>query len=322
MRTEHFERVLSNLDSLTDDQVDALFEALKARRAKVSSYRALDAARGPTACRHCGSLKVVRNGRARGLQRYLCRDCCRTSCAVTSTPLAGMHHKDKLAAHAACMAAQMTVRDTARELGVAVSTAFRWRHMALKAVINQQPVGVVGLVEADETYFLHSMKGSRGISGRKSRSRGGKAKKRGLSKEQVPVLVAIARGRRIVADQVLPAMKGADLVAALKPVLAPDAVVCSDGNAAYFALARELGVSLQMFSAAKHGSAINPAFHVQSVNSYHSRLKGLLNIRFRGVATKYLPSYLAWMRLLTGFEKAPTPEEMIASAMGRQLINN
>ena len=43
-------------------------------------------------------------------------------------------------------------------------------------------------MEADETYVLESRKGARGL-GRKARRGGGKAKKRGLSREQVPVLI-------------------------------------------------------------------------------------------------------------------------------------
>lgn len=34
-------------------------------------------------------------------------------------------------------------------------------------------------------------------------------------------------------------------------------------------------------------------YHVQTVNSYHGRLKGWI-ARLRGVATKYLPRYLTW----------------------------
>ncbi len=47
-----------------------------------------------------------------------------------------------------------------------------------------------GIVEMDETYFLYSEKGQRKIKGRKPRKRGGSAKKRGISNEQVCVLVA------------------------------------------------------------------------------------------------------------------------------------
>jgi len=42
----------------------------------------------------------------------------------------------------------------------------------------------------DETYFLFSEKGKRNISDRKPRKRGGKAKYRGISNDQICVLVA------------------------------------------------------------------------------------------------------------------------------------
>lgn len=321
MRTERFERILQYLSSASDAQLEELAGAVASQRTARASYRALDMARGGVCCRHCGSLAVVRYGRAHGLQRYRCKDCHRTSSAVTGTPLAGLRLKHKFATNSACMARRMTVRDTAAECGVAVSTAFRWRHRFLKAVVPQQPKGVEGLLEADETYFLHSLKGPRKRP-RKPRRRGGRAKKRGLSKEQVPVLVAIARGQGYTADHVFETgMKGQDLAEALRGVVKPDTVVCSDGNSAYFALQRELGVTLKRFSAAKHGCPINPAFHVQTVNSYHSRMKGWLNGKFRGVATKYLGNYVAWQRLLAWFKDGPTPADFIASALERQLIN-
>ena len=321
MRTEQFERILQRLNTLRPEQLEELATAVSQRQAAAASYRALDDARGGACCRHCGSLAVVRYGRAHGLQRYRCKDCSRTCSAVTGTPLTGLRMKERFAKNAECMSKRMTVRETAAECDVSVSTAFRWRHRFLNAVVPQQPTGVEGLLEVDETYFLHSLKGQRKLP-RAARSRGGKAKRRGISREQVPVVVAIARGQGFTADRVFePGMKGKDLVEALRGVVKPDTVVCSDGNAAYFALQRELGVTLKMFSASKHGSAINPSFHVQTVNSYHSRMKAWLNGQFRGVATKYLPNYVAWQRLLAWFKQGVTPEQFIASSLGRQLIN-
>ena len=73
-----------------------------------------------------------------------------------------------------------------------------------------------GIVEADETYVLESRKGARGL-GRKAPRRGGKAKKRGLSREQVPVLMAADRSGTTV-SAVLPRVDAAALTAALDPV--------------------------------------------------------------------------------------------------------
>jgi len=38
---------------------------------------------------------------------------------------------------------------------------------------------------------------------------------------------------------------------------------------------------------------VHGLYHIQSVNSYHGRLKNWIR-RFNGVATKYLPNYLVW----------------------------
>jgi len=43
-------------------------------------------------------------------------------------------------------------------------------------------------------------------------------------------------------------------------------------------------------------------YHVQSVNRYHEVLKTWINRELRGVSTKYLPNYLAWMRLQQWFK--------------------
>ncbi|SHH24306.1 hypothetical protein SAMN02746098_00530 [Desulfosporosinus lacus DSM 15449] len=55
-----------------------------------------------------------------------------------------------------------------------------------------------GILEADETYFLYSEKGKSGITHRKPRKRGGAAKFRGISREQVCVLVARDREKNTV----------------------------------------------------------------------------------------------------------------------------
>ena len=104
MRLDHFQRVLGKIGNMTLDQLKELAQAIEQRQAALESFRALDEARGLVCCRHCGSLSVVKNGRAHGLQRYLCRDCNRTSGVTTNTPLARLRRKERLAANAACMA--------------------------------------------------------------------------------------------------------------------------------------------------------------------------------------------------------------------------
>ena len=142
-------------------------------------------------CPHCASEGAGSRGMARGLRRYQCKGCGRTFNALTGTPLSGLHHKERWLSFGASLAKGETVKASAARCDVAVSTAFRWRHRFLAAARSDSEV-LKGIVEADETYVLESRKGARGL-GRKARRRGGKAKKRGLSREQVPVLMAADR---------------------------------------------------------------------------------------------------------------------------------
>ncbi len=72
---------------------------------------------------------------------------------------------------------------------------------------------------------------------RRARKRGGKATQRGLSHEQVPVLVARDRAGA-TRDCVLKAMDMAALSVTLKPFLTKDVVLCTDGSNAFAGAAR------------------------------------------------------------------------------------
>ncbi|MBS7678599.1 IS1595 family transposase, partial [Vibrio cholerae] len=68
----------------------------------------------------------------------------------------------------------------------------------LNALKEIEIEGFEGIVEVDETYFLYSEKGKKGIVGRKARKRGGVSKYRGISREQVCILVARDRNKQTV----------------------------------------------------------------------------------------------------------------------------
>jgi transposase-like protein len=160
---------------------------------------------------------------------------------------------------------------------------------------NRQP-SRAGIIEADETFFLESFKGKRGGLPRPPRHRGGSAAKRGLSREQIPVLVVRDRSGATT-DAVLPSLRAKHILPVLAAVVPPDAVLCSDGASAYRIFARNTGVRHEPIVAKAGQRVRDGAFHIQNVNAYDSRLKGWMR-RFRGVATAYLPNYLGWRRML------------------------
>ena len=202
------------------------------------------------------------------------------------------------------------------------ANTFRWRHRFLEEVTSHQPKAVSGLVELDETYFPFSRKGTKNL-GDQARARGGNFKNTSHhSKNWVPVLVGRARGQAFTVDRVLKSMNVAELTGALTGVVkAGQTLLCTDGHSSFQKLGKNLGVAVKSVVVSYHGHVRDSVYHVQSVNSYHERLKTWILRDLRGVATKYLPHYLGWQRLKTWRRSGAKPEDIIVSALGRQVIN-
>lgn len=107
------------------------------------------------------------------------------------------------------------LRKTADHLGISVATVFRWRHRILAGLRERTDMVLTlsGIVEADETMFPRSFKGShiknpdapdeqseafKSRFGRYAHKRGKEIHQRGRSREQVPVLVLRDRTARTV----------------------------------------------------------------------------------------------------------------------------
>ncbi|MGH7155919.1 MAG: IS1595 family transposase [Acetobacteraceae bacterium] len=265
-------------------------------------------------CPHCGRDEIRPWGRAGGKPRYRCTRCRKTFNPLTGTPLAGLHHRDRWHDQAQALITGETVAQAAARCKVAYTTAFRWRHRFLSALTLDQPPCLSGIVEADETFILESFKGKRSDLPRASRKRGGMAAKRGLSAEQIPVIVARDRTGATL-DAVLPRLDAASITAALGPVIARPAELCCDGGKAITAFARRARVTFHVLPAPGSPKPEAPDLHINNVNAYHGRLKEWMR-RFHGVATKNLPSYLSWRRTIEALATASTPEAWIMGAAG------
>ena len=320
MKGTTFRDVLAGVPLMSEVQLDELVLAVEKRRSRTKAIRVLETARAIPQCGHCASELVVKNGHNRGLQRYRCHACQRTFNITSGTPLAGLHSKERFFKQGECLVKGLTVREAAAEMDVSVSTAFRLRHRFLEAVQTHQPKQVEGILEADETYLRESQKGSRKMT-RPSRARGGKATAKGSARDLVPVLVANVRGTHQVADRVLTSMTTIQAADALRPVVGPGTLLCIDGSGSLRAAAADLGVTTKSIAVSYDGRILEGVYHVQTVNNYHERLKTWTNRKLRGVSTKYLPNYLAWMRVWEWFKDGVKPEHFILSGLGLQQIN-
>jgi transposase-like protein len=324
MDSDLYRKWLEEIDALSPAQRAEVQSLLAGRSSEAEVIAALERrVMAERCCAHCHHQRVVCRGRANGLRRFYCVDCGKTFNALTGTPLAHLHHKERWFDFAQSLSAREVVRKSAVRCAIATSTAFRWRHRFLQA-IKTDATRLGGIVEADETYVLESRKGSRawkqaeqkqpGVAApdRKPRKRGGKASKRGLSHEQVAVLLATDRSGATVSG-ILKTVSADAIATVLAPVLDKDALLVTDGAAAFPPCARQLGVTHEVLNQSA-GERVRGALHIQTVNSRHKRFKDLLR-RHRGIASKYLDSYLKWFHL-AGSHADPSPRACLDAALG------
>lgn len=265
-------------------------------------------------CPRCQDRRVQRWGRFGDRRRYRCLGCGRTFSDLTGTPLAHLKRLDRWPAFCDAVRAAWTVRRTATELGVHVTTSFRWRHRLLDAVRASDVTCLEGVVAVAETWFPHSEKGRRGLD-RPTRPRSDLFS---WSWPRVWVLLARDGAARpwagVVGDR-RPCVSALTVV--LEPRLGPGrGVTLRDGAGplgAVASFARQRGSAYRRLE----GRALvdHPAV------VYGSWLRRWLGL-FRGVATKYLPNYLTWHRVLavadhvTGHQRGPNPVASVQFVAG------
>lgn len=270
-------------------------------------------------CPHCEDTHVVRHGTYKGgKQRYRCRNCNATFSDMTNTPMSRTRYPDKWEPFIECMLNGYSLRKSADILGVSFVSLFYWRHKLLDALKKTNNTPFDGIVEMDETYFLYSQKGRKDLI-RKSRKRGGVAKKRGLSYEQVCVLIARDRSKHTVSKvSGVCAVETNSVNSIVGSLVSNENVLCSDGWRAYKSYASIKGMKHYIL---KDTRVIHGIYHIQNVNNYHMRLKKWID-RFNGVASKYLDNYLAWFKFLDNKAFENTQEILIESCLHNTCETN
>ena len=265
-------------------------------------------------CPHCEHDKVSRNGKSNNKQRYICKSCGKTFNDFTQSPSYNSK-KDtgKWILYTKCMINGYSIRKCAEIVEISVPTSFFWRHKIIDAIRTFMGIGSVGgVVEVDETFFRESFKGNHRKSTsftmpRKPRKRGSKGsqnskgskRKRGISNEQVCVLCAMDRVGNIMTELLCKGrMKHADIERFFKDRIDGDSIFCTDSHKSYIKFAQNTGVELKQIKRGRHKEGV---YHIQHINSYHSKLKKWMD-RFNGVATKYLSNYMYWFKWLQYFD--------------------
>lgn len=267
-------------------------------------------------CPYCGSLKYSKDGREKsGVQRYLCKSCKRCFNSYTGTWLAKINKKELLVPYIKLMKEGLSLEKTRKKLEINKKTAFDWRHKITASLNPIEQGDFKGITESDETFFLHSQKGSPSME-REAHKRGKKASKRGINNEHVATIVTIDREKNIdLKVACFGRITKKDIENAIGEKVSNQTVLCSDGHVSYKGFAKENKLEHHVLRADLKQYVKKKIFHIQHVNSADSRLKDWIDKKLHGVATRYLQNYLNWFRLKEKFKGTVIMNKMVDSAL-------
>jgi transposase-like protein/IS1 family transposase len=250
-------------------------------------------------CPHCRE-KAIRSGTFQikdgtERQRYKCKSCNKTFNDLTATPLHRTRDKKLWIRFVKLLIQGKSLRTCAQILEVRHGRLFYWRHKVLAALKQLEVSKFDGIVEVDETYLPYSRKGRRKVEN--PRKRGGEIHTRGISHEQVCILVARDREKKTFSKAVCRGrIRLNNLEVNLADKVDQTNPLCTDAWRAFSTFAKKHDLEhYRFYSNGKE--RVKGIYHIQNVNSYHSRWKKWLK-RFNGIASKYKDHYLAWFQYL------------------------
>ena len=206
-------------------------------------------------------------------------------------------------------------------LSINKKTAFDWRHKVLSSLEEVKKDGFNGIVESDETFFLLSEKGKEQQAG-KGRKRGGRSSAKGVTKDQVAVIVTSDRkGAMDMKVATLGRIRKADIENAIGNRMGKDSILCADGHVSYKGFAKDNQLSLVVLRADLKQHVKNGVYHIQTVNSLHNRVKKWIDSTFWGVSTKYLQNYLNWYRVQQAVKNSLRPTEEVVKYSTVDLLS-
>lgn len=248
-------------------------------------------------CPHCQGINVVKNGHKGNIQRFKCKDCGKTFTFSNNTILFSTKKDlETWKKYCECFLDKKSLRRCAEICDISLETAFRWRHKILDALQNMQSnITLKGVIESDETFFALSFKGTKKENfsiPRETHNRGHSVSTRGLSKEMVcvPCIVnheGMFEGR--ISNLGKPKVQ--DLEKVINNRIEQGSIFVTDSLRGY----QKVAVSNDLVHVRiPRGRYKSGSFNINTVNSYHSELKRMVNGNFKGVATKYLNNYIVY----------------------------
>lgn len=258
---------------------------------------------GPV-CPSCQGSAIVRYGKRRGVQRYKCKQCCSYFTDLTGTVLHRVRRRDLWLDFCQHMVEGLSVRQTARSLGISKNTAFAWRHRVIAALASADSrFPCSGIVEVVQHPLVRSFKGSQVPDGARLDDLDWIVRRyRSTYRHTLPrarlggFLLAVDRKGRARARVTL---HGESLAGALRQIVSHDADICACRS--YSSLAAPMDWPAKVNWIGRRRGRLKardrldpgPLYHVRNVRSLLHKFRDWMR-PFRGVATRYLLRYFSW----------------------------
>lgn len=248
-------------------------------------------------CPHCSSENIVKYGKYKGKQRFMCNSCKKTFNDFTNSPLSNSRKPKELwLEYIRCMVLRLSLRKISKKLVINLATSFFWRHKILEAVKASLGLGLVqGVVEADEIYLRLNFKGNhKNFTLPRPANHTGEKYKAFISDEKVCIAGALDNGGSIIMDLMcLGRMSYIYLSRFYKGHINAGSVICTDNKLSYIKFAKDLNLKHKRIIAGNYNDTHYTIKHVKSL-----KCKFIMWLRiFQGVATKYLSNYIYWFKL-------------------------
>lgn len=267
--------------------------------AKDSNHKIIKRERKVNCCPLCGSIHIVKNGvrKDTNRQKYLCRDCKKSFSDTTNTIT--FHSRKSYSIwenYISCLLKGMTLTDTAKEIGISVTTSFTWRHKILKTLSKfNNDIKLSETIELDAIYFSINLKGTKmDKMPRYSKKRTSSAF-RGISHHKVCVTTATDSRDNMFFQISGLGVETTEMLVKLKDRFEYGSILVTDSKRTFDKFASETNMKHNFIPSKFYKS--DSGHTLATLNGLHSELKTWLR-KFRGVSTKHLQGYLDLFRYL------------------------
>lgn len=315
MKHNRFKKVKESLKVLSTGQFRELKEDIEAIESIKFVSKHLETNNNKLECPHCNCNQLLKWGKVSDLQRYRCKECKKTFNSLTKTPMARLKKKGRWLNYSKCLKEGLSIRKAAKICGVSVKTSFHWRHRFLKNHRLIKPQNLSGIIELKEYEFPLSFKGSK-----KDYMEYIKVNSTPISKQKVFVIFAKDRYKNTY-DNIVIKFEKDNLSQSLNNIVSNDSLICSDNKKIYCNCFSELGLRHGKLNLGENEFVRKNIVHIKTVSEYNKLLIDWMH-RFRGVATKYLDSYISWYRSLEEFNMSIPSERLLSRAKQPEKYNH